>query len=186
MQKYLWLISMAFLFTYCSEEEPTFDCSASDLSLEILSVEESFCGSSSGTIEVTATGGSAPYSFSINGTNANDIGLFTSVPQGDYLVIVTDANNCSVGKEVTVNSTGEISFSQVVAPILENNCTIPSCHVPEEGSSRQDLTNFTLVQQFASEIKRRTQNGEMPRGSTLSQRDIDLIACWVDNGAQDN
>ena len=78
-----------------------------------------------------------------------------------------------------------VSFSDTVEPIINTNCAIPGCHVA--GSSRQNLTLFERVQGLAPEIKSRTQSGAMPPdGRVLSQRDIDLIACWVDSGAQDN
>ncbi len=181
----LTLILIIFLVS-CTEETPQVSCEGNDLSLAILNIEPAICGVPTGVIEVMAAGGTEPYSFNLDGSSSNQNGRFTAVRQGTYRVNVIDANNCSVAKEVTVEPTGEVSFLQVIAPILESNCTLPTCHVPEPGTARQDLTDFTIVQQLAPEIKRRTQNGEMPKEGSITQAEIDLIACWVDNGAPNN
>ena len=186
MNKVAFCILGLSIFFSCEDESQVVDCSNSDLSLEILGTNDAICGTSTGTIEVSATGGVPPYTFSLGGSSANSDGLFAGLSQGVYQVTATDANDCSVFKEATVVQSGEVSFSQLIAPILENNCTLPTCHVPEPGTSRQNLTDFNIVQQLASEIKRRTQNGEMPKTGSITQTQIDLIACWVDNGALDN
>jgi len=54
-------------------------------------------GASDGEIQVTAMGGTAPYSYAISpavGVNQGN-GLFTGLPVGNYTVSITDANLCS-------------------------------------------------------------------------------------------
>ncbi len=171
----------------CEEESIDFDCSSSDLSLQVISVTDAICGTSTGSIEVAASGGNGPYTFNLDGSSiTNSNGFFNEIRQGVFKVNLIDVNNCGVSKEVTVSSTGTVSFSQSIERILEANCTLPTCHVPEEGTARQNLTDFVIVQQLAAEIKRRTQNGQMPKEGSITQTEIDLIACWVDGGALDN
>jgi hypothetical protein len=55
-------------------------------------------GSSNGTITVTATGGTAPYTYSISpavNTSGAISGIFTGLPAGSYVVTVTDNNGCT-------------------------------------------------------------------------------------------
>jgi hypothetical protein len=187
MKNISYLIFSMIILLSCEEESIDFDCSGSNISLEILSIKDAVCGTSTGNIEVSASGGTSPYTFNLDGGSiSNSEGIFREVKQGVFKVNVIDANNCSVSKEVTVNASGEVSFSASISRILEANCTLPSCHVPEEGTSRQNLTDFVVVQQLASEIKRRTQNRQMPKEGSITQTEIDLIACWVDGGALDN
>ena len=82
----------------------------------------------------------------------------------------------------------DISYGQVIEPILMFNCAIPSCH---DGSNPllPDWTVFSNVQAAAPQIKERTGNRTMPpsnSGKILSARQVDDIACWVDSGALNN
>jgi len=55
-------------------------------------------GNSDGSIDLTHTGGTAPYSYNwSNGTSLQDL---TNVTAGNYSVIVTDANNCSFNQSI--------------------------------------------------------------------------------------
>jgi SprB repeat/Secretion system C-terminal sorting domain len=52
-------------------------------------------GESSGTITISAQGGTAPLTFSVdNGVVFADNPLITDLPAGDYQIVVQDANNC--------------------------------------------------------------------------------------------
>lgn len=76
----------------------------------------------------------------------------------------------------------DISFSTTVKPILDNNCI--QCH---NGSAHPlDLSDFTVVKNNAGRIKELTEARIMPAQGSLTSEEIDLISCWVDNGAPDN
>ncbi len=60
-----------------------------------------FHGATDGTVNLTVSGGAAPYSFNwSNGANTEDL---NAVGAGTYNVTITDANNCSSTTSVTVN-----------------------------------------------------------------------------------
>lgn len=83
-------------------------------------------------------------------------------------------------------SQSDVSLANEIMPLLLAQCTFSGCHNGDNGSSR-DWTQKENILEKASGIKTRTQNGSMPRSpGSLSQNEIDLIACWVDNGAKDN
>jgi uncharacterized membrane protein len=80
-----------------------------------------------------------------------------------------------------------ISFAQVIEPIVQTNCAISGCHV--NGQQRPILETYEQMAANAERIKARTSNGTMPpanSGKSLTLEEINAIACWVDNGAQDN
>lgn len=57
-----------------------------------------------GSITVTATGGTGPYQYSINGgTTFQSSNLFTGLAGGTYNVVVKDANNCTSTQTITLN-----------------------------------------------------------------------------------
>lgn len=81
-----------------------------------------------------------------------------------------------------------ITYSEVIAPIININCALPACH---NGSNPAipDWTVLENVQAYASDIKEQTGNRTMPpssSGKILTAEEIANIACWVDSGAQDN
>ena len=64
------------------------------------------CGSSNGSITASATGGTAPYSYSIDGINFQTSNIFTGLASNTYTVTVKDANGCKSTASVSVANTG--------------------------------------------------------------------------------
>ncbi|MFO0204232.1 MAG: SprB repeat-containing protein, partial [Alphaproteobacteria bacterium] len=50
-------------------------------------------GNANGSLVVTVTGGTAPYQYSIDGTNFLSASTFSGLVAGNYLVTVKDVNN---------------------------------------------------------------------------------------------
>ncbi|WP_420318688.1 hypothetical protein [Ekhidna sp.] len=156
------------------ESEPT----GIELTLE---TTKSDCTSATGTLEAIANGGSGTLQFSLNEGAFAEQNTFSSLAPGEYSVTVKDDENCQVNKTVRVNSTA--SLESDIIPIITNSCAISGCH---NGSQSPNLTTSSSIISNAIRIKSETQARSMPRGSTLPQSEIDLIACWVDDGALDN
>jgi hypothetical protein len=76
-----------------------------------------------------------------------------------------------------------ISFDTSIAPIIENSCAINDCH---NGSQFPDFRVFKNIHDNAAQIKALTGGRSMPQEGTLTQAEINMIACWVDDGALDN
>ncbi|MCB0760081.1 MAG: gliding motility-associated C-terminal domain-containing protein [Flavobacteriales bacterium] len=82
-------------------------------------VEISCFGESDGAIDITITGGTPPYLTDWTGPNGfvstnEDI---TALEQGQYDLLVTDDNGCSVNYEVVMNEPLEISILSVVTDV---------------------------------------------------------------------
>ncbi len=93
----------------------------SALTLATSKVDVLCLGGNSGSINITASGGTAPYSYSING-NGGPFGAsptFSSLPANTYNVVVRDANNCgSAPSVVTVNQpTTSVTFGTAVVNV---------------------------------------------------------------------
>jgi len=154
---------------------------ADGLSVESVGIVDSGCGSSNGSITLTTVDGVQPVLYSLDGSSPQESNVFAGLGQGIYEVVVSDQTGCEVTQEVFVPS-GE-SYAGSVQAIIENNCTLASCH---GGNQPPDFRQFSNIQSNADRIRARTQNGTMPPNSTLDQSEIDAIACWVDDGALDN
>jgi len=77
-----------------------------------------------------------------------------------------------------------ISWANQIKPIVDVSCAKSGCHV--NGTGRIDLTKFDVVKANAAQIKTRVVNKSMPFDGTLTADQIELIACWVDDGAFNN
>jgi len=95
------------------------------------------------------------------------------------------------------NLTGQsqpITFTKDVAPIFQEKCEV--CH-RGEGMAPMSLTNYSETRPWVRSIKQKVVNGDMPpwyvdktvgiqkfaNDRSLSNREINLIAQWVDAGA---
>lgn len=145
-----------------------------------LDVVESSCSAATGSVTVTATGGDGNYTYSL-GNNAQSSNAFTSLSVGTYQVTVTDGEGCDVSRQVLVP--GNVSLENQIMPIIMSDCAISGCH---NGAQTPNLLTAEAVIANASRIKSETQARSMPRGRTLRDQEIELIACWVDSGAPNN
>ena len=76
-------------------------------------VNDEFCGSGSGSISITISGGTEPYNF--DWSNGGQNSMIDNLVAGTYSVVVTDANGCSVQASYDVNNNaGNLSLSGLV------------------------------------------------------------------------
>ena len=154
------------------------------ITIDAITATDAGCGTQEGTVTASASG-SGNLMYTINGTTQSSA-TFTGLSAGVYDLLITDDSNCSVTQSVQVFH--GTTYTGQIANILATNCILSGCHNGDNGSQR-NWSVFSNVQTNASNIKSRTQSGSMPppsSGITLSQSDIDLISCWVDDGARDN
>lgn len=164
----------------------TLSAIGSTLDLQLTATSDTECLTNNGSITVVGTGGVEPYQYRINGGAFNATSTFSSLAPGSYTVEVKDNEGCIHVKSGTVarGNTG-ISYAATIKPIINTKCAISGCHNGDNGANR-NWTVFANVADHASDIKRRTGNRSMPLTGSLTQEQIDLIACWVDDGAPNN
>jgi gliding motility-associated-like protein len=101
-------------------------------------------GGNTGLIEVSASNGTTPYSFSIGGTT-NASGIFNGLTSGFYTVLVTDANNCTADIQVTLlqpPSTVSITVVSQINPLC-NGYSNGSIAVSANGGVAPGGYNFS-------------------------------------------
>lgn len=81
-----------------------------------VSVKDALCFNSNGLVSLSSTGGTSPYTYSIDGTNFDATYSFEK-PVGTYTVYVKDANNCQKQQQVTISQPAELSVS--TTPLAE-------------------------------------------------------------------
>jgi hypothetical protein len=72
-------------------------------------------GGATGALRLLASGGTPPYTYRI-GNLFNSTGIFNNLVAGDYTLLVTDANNCSASRIISITEpsqalSGSIAFS---------------------------------------------------------------------------
>jgi SprB repeat len=162
------------------------DADNSNLAATAASTSDSSCDSDNGTINVTISNGTSPYTLKIDNGQFGAATQFSNVGNGNHTVIVKDSQDCERVLIVAVGrgNTG-ISYKTVIEPIFIANCEFSGCH--GTGSTGHDWTKFSDVKSKAADIKIRTANRSMPIGDKiLTAVQIQQIACWVDDGANQN
>ncbi|MEQ8241143.1 MAG: SprB repeat-containing protein [Cyclobacteriaceae bacterium] len=137
------------------------------------------CGE--GTIEVS-TVPAGNYTYSLNGGASQESNIFDNLNAGNYEIVVTNDGGCTATL-TNIEIKPEIRLSTQIVPIITSNCATPSCH---GGSQSPNLSNNNNIIASANRIKARTTAGTMPPSGSLPQSEVDLIAGWVDCGADDN
>ncbi len=106
----------------CTTTQPvTITQPAATLSSSISSQTNVACfGSSTGSVTVAGSGGTVPFTYSIDGTNFGNSGTFSNLAAGSYTITVKDANGCTTTQSVTITQPA----SGLTASALATN---PAC-----------------------------------------------------------
>lgn len=141
------------------------------------------CETENGVITVEVMGGMAPYQYRLDEGSFQDQPEFSGLASGSYTLMAQDANGCLVSS--TVEMVNGTSLMDEVMPIITANCAVSGCH--DGNSGVISWANVNNVIANAVNIKTRTGNGTMPPGGrTITDEEIQTIACWVDDGAENN
>lgn len=98
--------------------------------LSLTSINES-CNSSNGSITATATGGTAPYLYSIDGINFLTNNVFTGLAASNYTITVKDAlNTINTSTTTILNSCPQVSVN-----VLPSTCSLSNGSITATGSN---------------------------------------------------
>ena len=139
-----------------------------------------------GSITMNATGGTGPYMYKLNNGSYSANSTFLNVKAGTYNVTVKDGANCEVVVSTTVGKdiTG-VDYDGDILPVFEVRCKHSGCH-PANG----DWFTYSVAKANALKIKTQTSTRRMPKdpqpGGDLTENELALITCWVNDGAPKN
>lgn len=112
------------------------------------SIQNENCSNGNGSIAVTVTGGSLPYSF--DWSNGSESSTVTGLTAGEYTLIVTDGNGCQIQESYTIeNDPGDLT---VTGSINQAACSI------NNGSINQVVTGANGTVSYAWSTSAVTQN----------------------------
>ena len=114
---------------------------AEELSATLLASNITCNGESTGAINLTASGGTAPYTYLwTNGATTEDI---DNIAAGSYSVTVTDTNECEITEQITVEE------PTIPLSATANDITNVDCNGSETGSITVEATGGTSPYQFS-------------------------------------
>ncbi|WP_299318330.1 T9SS type B sorting domain-containing protein [uncultured Maribacter sp.] len=94
------------------------------LALTISNTDILCSGENQATLTIVASGGEAPYTYSINnGANYQTLNTFNNLGAGSYNIRVRDVNNCDVSQAYTISEPFTLSASAAVTQLVECNPT---------------------------------------------------------------
>ncbi|PCI97881.1 MAG: hypothetical protein COB15_06795 [Flavobacteriales bacterium] len=101
-------------------------------------------------------------------------------------LIPTGCSKDNLEDNLNCNDFGTLSYKSQIAPLLMSRCGTSGCHI--SGFASGDLTNHAgvLAKVNNGSMRKRTLDGSMPPNATISDDEIKMIVCWIDNGALNN
>jgi len=177
------LLVLIIIFTFsCNQKEVEPECEGT-LSIDLDATAAHF-EENDGEVKVVVSGGTPPYQYSLNEGSSQEEAVFPALGFASYSVTVKDSQGCSLTKEVEIGLK-EVSFSMHVEPLITTSCATNSgCH--GNGSAIGTFTSYAEIVTNANKIKSLTGDGTMPKGGSLTKEQIEMIATWVEEGAQEN
>ena len=109
--------------------------------LDTLAVNPPRCSSSNGTITVLPIGGTPPYTYSIGG-EVQEVSAFSGISEGEYEIILTDANDCQLDTLVDVPA-GPLA-PQVSVSVTDPSCTAQGGSITVSASGSNGMPQYAL------------------------------------------
>jgi SprB repeat len=168
----------------CSARISNVTVLAAGFSLSAEVVPDNLCLEGGGSITVQVSDGQPPFQYRLEDGPYVTSNLFTGLQEGDHRIGIKDVNDCEVQLNITVpHGFTEVSWMNEILPLVEEKCSINNCH---DGKFRPDLRKYEKASFYAGMMKDLTMKRIMPFEGSLTQDQIDLIGCWVDDGALQN
>ncbi len=144
------------------------------------------CLSPSGMITASGSGGTGPYTFSLNAGAFQSSNIFSSLASGTYSVSARDINNCvGTASNLIVPTLPAGPLFTAVRTLIQNNCV--SCHNPTTPNGGMNWTVDCNIVTFKDRIQARAVNANpsaMPPTGLLPASERQKIIDWINAGGK--
>jgi len=144
------------------------------------------CVSASGSIAVAASGGTAPYTYSLNGGSFQSVTSFASLNAGTYTIAAKDASGCTGTQgSISVGTRSAGPLFNAVKTIIQNNCV--SCHNATTANGGVNLSTDCAIVSAKDRINARAVQGTggwMPTSGPIPATDRQAITAWINAGGR--
>jgi hypothetical protein len=151
-------------------------------SVDLVTEANSECVDFNGALNIVVNETNGPYEFQLDSGEFFTADRIENISHGDHYLTIRDADGCNLTRLVTIGreATG-VSWEDDILPIMTGYCATTGCH--NGVHLPRDWRVYSQVKTFASTIRKRTQDKSMPAEGSLTEAQIALIACWIDDGA---
>ncbi|MCB2207421.1 MAG: SprB repeat-containing protein, partial [Bacteroidetes bacterium] len=122
----------------CESPSYTFRIIFCTLDATVVTEDVSCFGASDGSITVTASNGTTPYQYSINGGTYGSSNIFSGLSAGNYFITVKDANDCTV----TVNDIIITEAENDLEASIDSQTNV-TCYGESDGEATASATGGT-------------------------------------------
>lgn len=143
------------------------------------------CEPNNGSIAATGSGGTGPYTFSINAGAFQASNNFISLGAAAYSISAKDANGCVGTTNATVNNVTAGPLFQAVRTLLNNNCG--GCHNSTVSEGGMNWSIDCNIVNFRDRINARAVSGSpsaMPPTGLLPATERAKITNWINAGGR--
>jgi len=170
---------------HCSASVDNISILASDFSFATNIQPNTSCLAGNGAVTINVESTNPPYTFQLGNGSFTSNNVFGGLKTGNHSITVQDNSNCRVTLSVSIpRGFSGTSWANDIKPIMEKHCATSGCH---NGVSRStNFREYASAKTYASSIKSKTRDKSMPFDGSLTQSQIDIISCWVDDGALQN
>lgn len=162
-------------------------CSGVNILPNVTVVGNTPCAASpTGSITSNPSGGTAPYTFSLNGGAFQPSGIFTNLGTGNHSLVVRDVNTCSTAViSVSVPNLPQGPLFSAVKTLIQNNCV--TCHNASNPNGGMNWEIDCNIVNFKNNIFQRAVNGNpsaMPPTGLLPASERQKIIDWINAGGK--
>ncbi|MCB9195585.1 MAG: PKD domain-containing protein [Flavobacteriales bacterium] len=125
------------------------------------------CGNTNGTLTVTASGGTSPYSYSLNSGSGQSTGTFTGLASGSYTVQVTDNAGCT--STLSTHTIGGGTAASLTTSVGNETC------MDANGSITVTATGGTSPYQYSNDGGANYQTSSVFNGLSASSYSIMVL-----------
>ena len=140
------ILSVFLVVIYsCDGDDVPIDCMSGTLTASVSNVINASCGLDNASFELSVSGGSGPYEFSLTGVDFQNVSSgsnrIETVPPGNYNLRVRDTNDCVTNVLVTISNQNTLSASTA---ITTSGCETADGIITVNASGGQEPYTFSL------------------------------------------
>ena len=139
------LLLVLLVFFGCSEDEQPVDCLSANLQGSVDNIMDAICDLDNGSFDLTISGGTGPFEFSVGSGAFQSIQSGTTkiegVPSGNQAVTVRDANNCTATANVNISNVNDVALD---TEVVASGCETSNGVITLTASGGQEPYTFSL------------------------------------------